>query len=140
MLDIDRFKRVNDEFGHAVGDDALKEIVDLVSSVVRETEIVSRYGGEEFIVVLPQTSGPHSARVAERARRTIEEHTFCDASTPDGIRLTVSAGVATHPESGDDAKALIEAADSAMYDAKRAGRNRVAVHRSVRSVSETREG
>lgn len=129
MLDIDRFKRVNDEFGHSVGDDALKELVDVVSGIVRETEIISRYGGEEFIVVLPQTGGEHGAAVAERARQTVEEHLFCDESTPDGIRLTVSAGVAMYPSDAAAAKALIEAADLALYDAKRAGRNRVAVYR-----------
>jgi diguanylate cyclase (GGDEF)-like protein len=129
MLDIDRFKRVNDEFGHSVGDDALRELVAVVSQIVRETEIVSRYGGEEFVIVFPQTSGEDCASVGERARRTVEGHLFCEESTPDGIRLTVSAGVATYPADAADAKALIDAADRALYDAKRAGRNKVAIHR-----------
>lgn len=136
MIDIDRFKRVNDEFGHSVGDDALREVVGVISGIVRETEIISRYGGEEFVIVLPQTSGEDCARVAERTRRIVEEHLFCDESTPDGIRLTVSAGVAVYPSDAADSKALIEAADKALYEAKRAGRNRVAVFRGEAAPAE----
>ncbi len=121
LLDLDRFKDVNDRFGHRAGDDALKEVARLLQKHSRNFTIVTRYGGDEFAVLLVNTPKSGAITYAERIREMIEHHEFAHG------RVTVSLGVATLPEdvaTGDD---LVVAADRAMYEAKRLGRNRVAV-------------
>jgi two-component system, cell cycle response regulator len=121
MVDLDHFKRVNDTFGHLVGDDVLREVSQLIRSTIRSTDVVSRYGGEEFMVLLPDT--PHDAAVnfAERIRERLAEHPF---KAHEGLALTASVGLASFPsariESVDD---LFVRADSALYRAKADGRN-----------------
>ncbi len=124
MIDIDRFKRVNDQYGHQVGDEVLKEVASVVQQVVRETDFASRYGGEEFAVLLDE-AGPNEAKViAERMRATIDRTQF--TAGKDRLHVTVSVG-ATTLEPGDKtmtSEALIKCADRALYQAKRQGRNR----------------
>jgi diguanylate cyclase (GGDEF)-like protein len=117
LLDLDRFKEINDSFGHAAGDTMLRAVSRLLTSLARQGDTVARWGGEEFVVVLPETDLPGGRRFAERLRRTIEAHPVGD------MRTTASCGVATMlPE--DDADALLRAADQGLYRAKSNGRNR----------------
>lgn len=124
MVDIDFFKRINDTYGHQVGDDILKDLAQVISQEVREVDLLARYGGEEFAILLPQTGIGQTMAVAERIRAGVESHHFM---TPEGkIRITVSLGVAGYPESAVDNHAqLVQEADAALYRAKAAGKNRV---------------
>lgn len=121
LFDIDRFKHVNDTFGHEMGDLVLISVSDLIRHVMRGTDIFARYGGEEFIVVTPETGLTGAAALAEKMRLAIEQHAFPNVGT-----ITISIGVACF-EQGEDAAALIKRADEALYAAKRNGRNRVEI-------------
>jgi diguanylate cyclase (GGDEF)-like protein len=121
MVDLDNFKRINDRFGHATGDAVLRRIANELLNNARAADIVCRYGGEEFAIVLPETGAVDAALVGERLRQAIEKL----AEIP-GPVVTISVGVGTYPEHADHADALIDAADTAMYRAKEAGKNRVA--------------
>jgi diguanylate cyclase len=117
VFDLDNFKRFNEEHGHLHGDRLLKQVAALLDQNARDTDVVTRYGGEEFIVVLPSVELSGASSYAERMRYTIDRLTA----------LTVSGGVAAVTD-GDDAKTLLTRADSALYAAKAAGRNRVYYH------------
>lgn len=123
MVDADHFKQVNDTFGHEKGDLALQRISEVLCSMVREGDTVSRYGGEEFCLLLPQTSKADALIIAERIREALagKRVTLGERS----LHLTVSIGVASAPASGRQAAELFSAADRALYRAKRLGRNRV---------------
>ncbi len=123
MIDIDRFKEINDSNGHAAGDDVLRQLSRKIREVVRDYDIVCRYGGEEFLVVTPEADVKISRAVAERLRCAVEEMaiTVGDGSA---IRFTISAGIAQWEE-GESIEQLIARADAALYRAKAAGRNRV---------------
>ena len=126
ILDLDFFKEVNDTHGHGVGDEVLIELARRLSLSVRDVDFVSRYGGEEFVVVLPDASTEIGTMVAERLRRSIDEEpivTSCGMT----LDLTISLGVATAMSPMEEAESLIKRADSALYKAKHAGRNRVVV-------------
>ncbi len=137
MLDIDHFKRYNDEFGHLVGDATLKKVSEILKMNVRRVDLVGRYGGEEFIVVMPETKQAAALEVAERIRSYIARHTFKLYHVE--TKVTVSQGIATYdpqnsplPETGDIApivERLIQAADKCLYQAKEDGRNRVMVYK-----------
>jgi diguanylate cyclase (GGDEF)-like protein len=120
LLDLDDFKKVNDRFGHAIGDQVLWQVARILERSARATDAVCRYGGEEIAVILPATSATAALEVAERFRRAIEE-------CPDynGPRVTASIGVAACPEHASYSDTLIAAADAALYRAKNAGKNRV---------------
>ncbi|MCA2992930.1 diguanylate cyclase [Gemmatimonas sp.] len=126
MIDLDHFKRVNDTYGHLVGDDVLRDVAPLLSDTIRTADIVARYGGEEFLVLLPETDDAGAESFADRIRRAIETHPFASDSLPEPLRLTASIGVAVYPaariESVED---LFARADAALYRAKADGRNRV---------------
>ncbi len=122
VLDIDHFKAVNDRLGHAAGDAALRRCADVLASECRGVDLPARFGGEEFVVALPDTALPEARRFAERVRARIETATAVDAAP-----LTVSAGVASLSEEHRTPAHLIAVADGALYAAKRAGRNRVEV-------------
>jgi diguanylate cyclase (GGDEF)-like protein len=124
MADIDHFKRVNDEYGHAVGDEVLKAVSNRLVGVVRGGDAVVRYGGEEFLLILPSVALAAGARVAERARAAVAEQAVVAAGT--SLPVTISLGVAER-RAGESRHELIARADAAMYAAKRAGRNRVEV-------------
>jgi diguanylate cyclase (GGDEF)-like protein len=126
ILDIDRFKRVNDRYGHLVGDDVLRRVGHCLQSNVREFDTVGRFGGEEFVVVLPDASEPEALIVAERLRSRINDLQM-SAVVPDAEGthepLSASIGVACLPEDGTELTELLLAADGALYDAKARGRN-----------------
>jgi diguanylate cyclase (GGDEF)-like protein len=125
MLDIDHFKKVNDRYGHLTGDDVLEKVAALIRGNIRDTDIAGRYGGEEFIIVLPQTTLSSAWVVAERLRSIIEQAEMKD---PAGnvFAITVSQGLAGW-ERGEDAHSLISRSDEALYKAKEKGRNRVQI-------------
>ena len=126
ILDVDNFKRINDTFGHLRGDSVLKEIASRVVRTVRRPDIVARYGGEEIVVIMPQTGAEGALAQAERIRRKIGEVPFGEASN--AIRITVSVGVGVlQHRSMQDCEALIREADSALYEAKAGGKNKVVV-------------
>jgi two-component system cell cycle response regulator len=125
MLDIDHFKRVNDRYGHLIGDSVLEEIATIICRNIRETDIVGRYGGEEFIIVLPKTDLSSAWVVAERLRTIIEKAEMKE-STGSVFAITVSQGLASW-ERDEDAYSLISRADEALYKAKEKGRNRVQI-------------
>jgi diguanylate cyclase (GGDEF)-like protein len=122
LLDIDNFKNVNDSYGHLAGDFVLRSIAQLIQKTLRVIDIVGRYGGEEFIVVLPQTDLENAVNAAERLRKAIESEYFV-YDNKNTIRLTVSLGVATY-QNGQDTRSLIKIADDNLYRAKRGGKNR----------------
>jgi len=124
MLDVDHFKQFNDTYGHPAGDEVLRQLARVLGDARRANDVVARYGGEEFAVILVDTAKFTAAKVAERVRERVVANDFSDAA-PRAGRLSVSIGVATFPDDGTDAEALVRAADTALYTAKRAGRNRV---------------
>jgi len=124
MIDVDHFKQFNDTFGHPAGDEVLRQLARVLADTRRANDVVARYGGEEFAVILVDTAKFTAAKVAERVRERVFGHDFAEAA-PRAGRIGVSIGVATFPDDGGDAEALVRAADAALYAAKRAGRNRV---------------
>jgi diguanylate cyclase (GGDEF)-like protein len=120
MLDIDHFKQINDTYGHAQGDQVLKALVQFIKVRLREFDIFGRYGGEEFVLVLPGANMLNARNVAYRLRKGVQENPMAEVS------ITISLGVTELSEAFPDFPALIHQADTAMYEAKRAGRNRVA--------------
>jgi diguanylate cyclase (GGDEF)-like protein len=124
MLDIDGFKLQNDSFGHDAGDALLRAIAGLLQVSLRKEDIACRYGGEEFVLVLPEAALPDAARRAEQIREAVKAMTVPHRNLHLGP-VTVSIGVAAFPEHGIDATTLIKSADSALYEAKRQGRDRV---------------
>lgn len=130
LLDIDFFKKLNDTYGHQAGDEALRSISALLKREVRALDRVSRYGGEEFIVILPETSSVTAYVVAERIRQLISTYAL-PIDENQTVDVTVSGGLATFPEDGVEAKSLIYCADQALYAAKYSGRNRIIIYSSL---------
>ena len=126
MYDLDHFKMINDKFGHRTGDYALKRVCDVVMNNLRETDIVGRYGGEEFIVILPDTGIEDAELVAEKLRKKIEQEKILDNRRD----VTVSLGVTAYPLHGEWQDELVERVDQALYVAKQQGRNRYAIWNS----------
>jgi diguanylate cyclase (GGDEF)-like protein len=123
LLDIDHFKQVNDTYGHPAGDAVLREVAARVKRSVRDVDVCGRYGGEEFVVILPQTPLDGALLVAERIREAVKAKPF--ELRGDERTITVSLGVAVYPQHADQGQSLIEAADSALYRSKENGRDRV---------------
>lgn len=128
MLDLDHFKHYNDTCGHRQGDRLLREVAGIMSEKCRESDIVCRYGGEEFAIILPHTSRTEALGVAERIREAIATHPFEGRESMPGGVITISAGVAVFPDDGSTVGELIESADTALYRAKGSGRNAVRFH------------
>jgi diguanylate cyclase (GGDEF)-like protein len=125
MVDIDDFKKVNDDHGHMVGDEALKHVTHRLKEAVRKVDIVGRYGGEEFLVILPQTSQQTATEVAERIVADLRANPLQIEGKPP-LTVTVTAGLASGPQAEQSSRnALIKAADEALYRGKRQGKNRV---------------
>jgi diguanylate cyclase (GGDEF)-like protein len=122
MIDLDNFKTINDTFGHMAGDAALKQVARILTQVVRRSDLLSRYGGDEFLALLPETDLEGADALAEKVRAATASQDFGDGDP--GFQLTLSIGAATlsADESGND---MIVRADMALYDAKEQGRNRV---------------
>lgn len=129
LIDIDHFKKVNDQFGHLSGDDVLKHLAATISNILRTGDVAGRYGGEEFCVFLPNTNENDASVLAERIRAGIEATPFKDYDLI--INITVSIGVADSVRAGYEFKGLVAAADGAMYAAKNSGRNRVTRYSEV---------
>jgi diguanylate cyclase (GGDEF)-like protein len=125
FIDVDGFKRINDTFGHLVGSQALSEMGQVFRGIVRETDVVGRYGGDEFVIVLPETPLNGAMVIAERIRKKVEECEFVAQNL--SIRLTVSLGVANCPKHTLTAEGLIKKADAAMYRAKELSKNSIKV-------------
>lgn len=121
IMDLDNFKQVNDHHGHAVGDAVLHGIAQTLAASARGTDVVCRYGGEEIAMILPGTPREDALRAGERLRQAVAQR-----ADPRGLTVTISVGVAVYPTHAKQADALVTAADTAMYQAKRAGKNRVA--------------
>jgi diguanylate cyclase (GGDEF)-like protein len=123
LFDIDRFKSINDSFGHHAGDNVITQIADICQREKRKSDIIARFGGEEFLILLPETKLAAAQRVAERLRRKVEASPFSIASK--AINATISVGVAQAEPSMNSVFDLIKVADRALYMAKGSGRNRV---------------
>jgi diguanylate cyclase (GGDEF)-like protein len=121
MADIDGFKRLNDEFGHLLGDEVLRQVSSLFHQQLRKIDVVCRYGGEEFAILLTQTNAQQAVTIAEKLRRLVEAYQFPGVPRT----VTISAGVAAFPAHGSSRDEMIRAADNGLYAAKQAGRNRV---------------
>ena len=124
-MDIDYFKAVNDTYGHDIGDEVLKEFASRIAANVRGIDLACRYGGEEFVVVMPDTDVAFAYSVSERLRNRIETTPFRISRAPNALNLTISIGIAGSEGQSDSAEALLHRADQALYSAKRTGRNRV---------------
>jgi len=125
ITDIDRFKQVNDTYGHDAGDEVLKEFANRIRSTVRGADLACRYGGEEFVIVMPDTSPEVAAAVAERLRASVESSGFTLKSTGEELKITASFGIASRLSSVLTPDQLMKQADLALYEAKNTGRNRV---------------
>ncbi|MGR3318864.1 MAG: GGDEF domain-containing response regulator [Candidatus Anammoxibacter sp.] len=124
MFDIDYFKKVNDTFGHQTGDVVLREIAAIIKDSIRKSDVVGRYGGEEFTILLPETDTEDAMLFAERLRKRVEDFDFFNPADP--LKITASMGVATYPMNpADNATSFIRCADKALYAAKESGRNSV---------------
>lgn len=124
FMDLDGFKLVNDEHGHRAGSVTLTEVAQVITRSVRDSDFVARYGGDEFVLMLPETPAKRALQMAERVRMKIASHRFKGGVGAD-IYLTASFGVASFPEHGTQAEKLIELADAAMYEAKQLNKNNV---------------
>jgi diguanylate cyclase (GGDEF)-like protein len=127
MLDIDFFKQYNDTYGHIIGDQVLRLIVQAIRAHIKQTDTVGRWGGEEFGIVLPKTTLEQAQIVANRIRQTLLTMPLTDESGKAFPKPTVSQGIATFPDHANDAGQLVDVADAALYEAKHAGRDQVRV-------------
>ena len=125
VLDIDDFKHYNDYFGHPMGNVILRSVSAAVRDALRETDILVRYGGDEFVCILPLTGSTEAAEIAERIRGMVEGIEAPHGSEQPAGGITASAGVASFPTDVSDRDLLLQTADNRMYEAKRAGKNRV---------------
>jgi diguanylate cyclase (GGDEF)-like protein len=125
VFDIDHFKKYNDANGHPAGNEVLKKIAEILKAEAREVDIVARYGGEEMVIILPETSRKRAAELAERIREKVASTTFAKMDSQPLKKVTLSAGVATYPVDAANEDALIKKADSSLYMAKSKGRNQV---------------
>jgi len=126
MIDIDYFKDYNDRYGHIVGDAILRELSKTIQETIRQIDMVGRYGGEEFSVILSETDKEAAQFAAERIRQAIEDRRI--RAYDEELKITVSIGISTFPGDGKDIKTLIDRADSALYRAKETGRNKVCIY------------
>ena len=127
MIDVDFFKHYNDAVGHMAGDTALRELADVMRRELRLNDMVARFGGEEFALIILSAGHEEALGIIERLRGDVQEHPFRHRDLQPGGRLTVSAGVASFPAAAVTYEALLQRADEALYRAKREGRNRTCV-------------
>ncbi|MGO9210892.1 MAG: diguanylate cyclase [Terriglobales bacterium] len=130
MVDIDRFKQLNDEFGHLLGDEVLRQASAILAQQLRKSDVLSRYGGEEFAIITPETGLDSALAVADKLRRVVESWHFPGVARP----VTISAGVAEFPAQGGTRDELVKSADEALYAAKQTGRNRVVTAQMLRGT------
>ncbi len=125
MVDLDCFREINENYGHEAGDRCIMEAVHVFNRLLRESDILARFGGDEFTVLMPDTTWNEAMEVTDRVRKNLGEHDILGQYKGPVRNLTMSAGVASFPEHGEDVKKLKEMADQALYRAKEGGRNRV---------------
>lgn len=128
LLDIDFFKKVNDTWGHQNGDIVLKHLARLLVDTLRQTDLVARFGGEEFVLLLPHTTQTDARMLAERLRRTVEQTPVLITTSGNDyqeLRVTISIGLSCIQQKDDSCCDMLERADKALYQAKQTGRNRV---------------
>jgi diguanylate cyclase (GGDEF)-like protein len=123
VIDIDHFKKYNDTYGHLAGDEVLSRLASVFKDSIRSSDYAARYGGEEFIIMLPESGAEQGVEAAERIRHEVAEQKF--GGEGEAIEVTISVGVASYPDNGDDAESIIREADGALYEAKEMGRNQV---------------
>jgi diguanylate cyclase (GGDEF)-like protein len=141
MMDLDHFKNVNDNLGHLVGSRTLKEVGEVIKKALRAGDVAARFGGEEFAALVLDADYAQGLVAAERVRYAVEQHTFGSKVEPDTLnetthRITISVGVAAFPDDAKDPIQLIELADSALYRAKRNGRNQICAYRPSLAATE----
>ena len=124
LLDNDRFKEINDEYGHPVGDSVLREFVLTIRKALRREDIIGRLGGDEFLIFLPNTDKAGAGEIAEKVKRALNTHSFRIKGNL--MQITASIGVATYPDDSDTFEEIFKKLDSAMYKAKAEGGNRIA--------------
>ena len=142
MIDIDHFKSFNDGTGHRAGDALLRKVAELMRKMIRKVDTLGRYGGDEFVLLLPQVGKTEAAEVAEKLRKAVEGASFDAAEAVSSARITVSIGVATFPADGPAQEQLVDHADAALYVSKRAGRNQVTSYSpgvELQSIPERRQ-
>jgi two-component system cell cycle response regulator len=127
LLDLDHFKKINDTYGHAAGDEVLHEFAGCIQRVIRSVDMAARFGGEEFVVLMPETSTAAAANVAERLRQATEEMALPVADSDEVMKITTSVGVCVSLSEDDTGAQMIRRSDEALYGAKNAGRNRVVI-------------
>ena len=128
MVDVDHFKNFNDNEGHVLGDEALKKIAQSFPTNLRKSDAVGRYGGEEFLLILPETKVESGKEISERLRAHIETISF--QGQKEEAYLTISMGLAAFPEDGTSAEDLVQVADHALFTAKQRGRNQIVYEKS----------
>ncbi len=126
MVDIDWFKKLNDSYGHEIGNLVIKRLSEIIKKCIRDVDVFCRYGGEEFVIILPQTPQVEATQIAERIRQQIEKAVI-DAGKPGKLKVTVSVGLTSYPENGKSQDDLLAVADQALYRAKGEGRNLVCI-------------
>jgi diguanylate cyclase (GGDEF)-like protein len=136
MIDLDGFKVINDSHGHTVGDKALKDIAQIILESIRVSDIPGRYGGEEFLIILPETTSQHALIAAERIRDKVDAHKFeIKPGSNKTAHITISIGVCSYPDFGRTKDNLIAYADAALYQAKREGKNKSTVYLGQKTLS-----
>jgi diguanylate cyclase (GGDEF)-like protein len=131
MVDIDHFKPINDNYGHHVGDQVIRQVTSQLVKDMREVDTVARYGGEEFVIILPETSEQEAVSVAQRLRRAVQNSNFQIEGLEGHERLTISIGIAVYGPDANSRQKLIECSDAALYAAKSRGRNQVLTYSAL---------
>ncbi|MCP5463694.1 MAG: diguanylate cyclase [Deltaproteobacteria bacterium] len=130
IIDIDHFKKFNDTYGHLVGDELLKNFTSLIEANIREVDLLARFGGEEFVILLSDTSGEDACFVADKLCTLVRTASLAKGDEGEDLNVTISVGVASYPEAGDSPEEIIANADTALYQAKDAGRDQVVLYNS----------
>ena len=138
IFDIDHFKNYNDTNGHPAGDDLLRNLSKLIRATIRPIDVACRYGGEEFLVAMPETDRDEAYQLAEKLRQRIESTPFPHREKQPGGRVSISGGIAAYPKDGMQVEELIQMGDEALYKSKKGGRNRVTLYRGIQ-IGETDE-
>ena len=140
FMDVDFFKQYNDTHGHTKGDELLRSLARILTDNFRKADLIARYGGDEFVALLPESAKADARIAAEKIAKIVREHPFQGREDMPQGKVTLSVGVATFPENGPDASALIEHADQALYQAKKGGRDRVCVaNNKLKNENETQK-
>jgi diguanylate cyclase (GGDEF)-like protein len=127
---VDYFKNYNDTYGHLVGDQVLRALVQAIQAHVKSSDIIGRWGGEEFAIALPNTTAQHALGIAERIRKTMATVKMRDEHGSDIPSPTVSQGIATFPDHAQETMGLVDIADRALYQAKSLGRDHIVLHKA----------